>query len=461
MSDSPVKPSVTAPAERSIGAATSGGPAPVTGARRATVPADGRLVRAMLGHGWAWLVLMVITRGLMLHHWAAETSYIANDPRYYFGQLSQGGGYRMILREYPLPVVWFLDLLRAPVAGNQELYVTVFAITMAVLDVGFAVWLWRGHSRVAAIYWAVFTYLLGPLVWFRYDVLPGVVIGMAVFLLASHPRASGALVALGAAIKLWPALLVTALFGRGRRAVARLGAFGVTGAALALLALVDAGWIRLVSPLTWQSDRGLQIESVWASMPMWHRAHGSTAWTVQMSPYNAYEIYGPGVEHWLTISSAVMLLGVLYALLVAVLCWRRGTVQPGLRALACLSIVLVMITGNKTLSPQYLAWLGAVSAAWFGLAPAGRQRRRAVVVGLCCLALARMTQYVYPDNYGPLLGAAPDSQAATTMLVARNLGILLLTVLTCAWTLAGLVRRPSGEQTTVDPGPVPRTGPVA
>ena len=36
-------------------------------------------------------------------------------------------------------------------------------------------------------------------------------------------------------------------------------------AGLAVTALLTGGWTRLISPLRWQSDRGLQIESLWAT----------------------------------------------------------------------------------------------------------------------------------------------------------------------------------------------------
>ena len=104
-------------------------------------------------------------------------------------------------------------------------------------------------------------------------------------------------IAFGAALKLWPALLVLPLLGVGRRGTRVAAGFGITGGGLALASLLIGGWERLVSPLTWQSNRGLQIESVPATPLMWLRAASEgRGWTVGLSRYNAYEISGPGAQ---------------------------------------------------------------------------------------------------------------------------------------------------------------------
>jgi len=396
--------------------------------------------RLLLGQAWPWVALWVLTRCWMLHQWAADYSYIQNDVKYYFGQLGQAGGYPVTLREYPLPVVWLLDVLRAPVDGSTELYVVVFALLMAVLDAAFAVWLWQGHSKVAALFWMAFGFCLGPLIWFRYDLLAGVVVGVAVFLLARRPSLSGALIALGAGIKLWPALLIAAAAGTDAASRRRLLGFGGAGLGLALASLWSGGLVRLVSPLTWQSGRGLQIESVWATPLMWLRGFGvNPPWLVEMSAYNAFEVFGPWAGNLQRLSDLSMVVGVGFAALVGLACLTQRPLAAHHRAMACVAIVLVMLTCNKTLSPQYLSWLGAVVAAWLGLSPRG-QRARASFFALASLALATATQYVYPIAYGGLIGNPGAEPVVTAVLVARNLALAGLTLLACGWTLQELWR---------------------
>lgn len=406
-----------------------------------------RPLHAWLTSHWPWVVIWLLTRGLMLRHWAMDTQFIVNDVKYYFSQVAHAQGYLTVLREYPLPMVWLLDVLRWPAANQESLYVVLFALLMAALDALMTVALWRSGSRLASIGWMLFVWAMGPLVWFRYDLLPGVVVGLAVLLVSRRPAASGALVALGAGIKLWPALLLAALVGRSPAARLRHRSFWATGLGLALLTLLVAGPVRLVSPLTWQSDRGLQIESVWASLPMYRRAFGAQGatgqpdlrWTVQLSPFNAFEVTGPGVSQMLLAASVCMALGVTLALLMGVMVWHLDP-PAHIRALVCLSIVSIMLVGNKTLSPQYMCWLGAVSAAWLALAPAGRQRLRAIAVGLVCLVLAWLTRQVYPDHYIGLISPNWVDPTVTRQLVVRNLGLVVLCVVTTGWALVELVR---------------------
>ncbi|MEL4357870.1 MULTISPECIES: glycosyltransferase 87 family protein [unclassified Luteococcus] len=423
-----------------------------------------RFRSVVVGNPLPWVVLWVISRAWMLHQWATDYTFIINDVRYYFSQLQRTDDYLTVLREYPMPVVWLLDALRIPIDDDVSLYCVLFALLMAVLDAGFAIWLWQSHSRVAAIYWMVFTFCMGPLIWFRYDLLAGVVVGAAVFQMARNPRLSGALMALGAGIKLWPALLLAPLLGRDRPARGRTLAFGLTGLGLATASLLVAGPARLISPITWQSGRGLQIESPWASVPMYLRAFGAAErqagnaalrWDVRMSPYNAFEVFGPGVEDLLTASSVAMALGVLYAGWVAMRMLRVAAPAP-LRALACLSIVLVMLSANKTLSPQYVVWLGAVTAAWLGLAPRGTERARAAMVASAGLLIALATQYVYPNHYLGLITPQHAESTVTAVLVARNLCLAGLTLLTVWWTVERLISRRFAQATRVTDNIAPR-----
>ncbi|MGO4955811.1 glycosyltransferase 87 family protein [Luteococcus sp. Sow4_B9] len=419
-------------------------------------------LRRLVTHPVAWIALWIVSRGWMLRQWTMHQQYIVNDVKYYFAQLNQSGGYPVTLREYPMPVVWLLDLMRWPADTNVNVYVIVFALLMAILDLGFAVWLWTEGSRTAAIYWSAFTFAMGPLIWFRYDLLAGVVVGAAVLLVARRPRLSGSLLALGAGIKLWPALLLAGFVGHEPQSRRRTIHFWATGLGLAFLSLLTAGFTRLFSPLGWQSERGLQIESVWATGPMVLRSLGGpeqtagadARWQVQMSPFNAYEITGPGIEGLLNLASIAMGLGVLFAILTGWLFWRRP-MEPATRALACLALVLVMISANKALSPQYMAWLGAVSAAWLALTPAGRDRNRALVVCGICLVLSAATQTIYPRRYGELLSADPSNTWVTWTLLLRNVGLASLTLLTIWWTLSALLShrfaQATGGTTNINP----------
>ncbi|MGD7731784.1 glycosyltransferase 87 family protein [Propionibacteriaceae bacterium G57] len=408
-----------------------------------------RHVRRALGAAWVWILLFLLSRAWVLREWYDKYQFIRSDVNYYLWWLNHDVGITERLVEYPLPVVWLLDSLR--VFGNdQNTYQLAFGLAMAALDAAFCVLLWRRGTLRALLFWNAFVTFFGALIWFRYDMAPAFVVGVAALLVTRHPRVSGALVALGAGLKLWPAMLIAPLMGRSRAAVLRTVWFAVTGAALAGLAFLHGGWQRLISPLTWQSDRGLQVESVPATWLMWQRSRDPRGWTVEMSKYNAFEIFGPGTDAWMRFSDVVMALAVLSAACMVVVVFVRKQLPADLLALAMTSIVLFMLVANKTLSPQYLLWLGTPVAALLALAHTHTMRARAHLLAALTLFAAFLTQQVYPVFYGQIIGAIPTVKH-TGVLVARNALLLVMAVIATVWTWADLTaERAAGRHDTPD-----------
>src|SRR6185295_7359301 len=141
--------------------------------------------------------------------------------------------------------------------------------------------LYRSAGRThgwAVDFWLLFVFLIGALSYLRFDMLPAVLAGGALLAARRRPWITGALTGLGAAIKLWPALLIPSFLSyKPDRRRAGL-AFVAVGFGLALVSLIFGGWLRLISPLTWQADRGLQIESIWATPLMVVRAFRPRGW---------------------------------------------------------------------------------------------------------------------------------------------------------------------------------------
>jgi hypothetical protein len=216
---------------------------------------------------------------------------------------------------------------------------------------------------------------------------------------------------------------------------------------LALLSLIFGGWTRLLSPLTWQSGRGLQIESVWATPLMIARAADPRRWTVDMSRFQAFEIFGPGVSTLLLLSNVVTLLGLVAMIVLYVRGFRTRAPDQVAIGLVVLSIVAIMIVTNKTLSPQYLLWLGGPMAALLLLKrtevtePERRTIRR---LAAQLLVLALLTQLVYPALYDGLLGGRGQVMlvVATAVTALRNVALLAFSVelVVQAWRFLGVDR---------------------
>ena len=377
---------------------------------------------------------------------AAFESFIVGDVFYYHRKIAGlfEVGLPGTLMEYPTPVVWILTLPYGLSLGNAWGYLVVFMIFMLALDAAFTYALWRTSGRrhdVAIDFWIAFVFLIGPLSYERFDMIPAVLAGGALLAARTRPWVAGALTGLGAAIKLWPALLIPVLLAdKERRRPTAIG-FVVVGFGLALLSLVTGGITRLFSPLTWQSGRGLQIESVWASPLMLLRMFDPGRWVVDISKFQAYEIFGSGVGFWQTVSDVVTVVG----LVVIVLLWVRafrmtGGVTPVAVALVVLATVAVVIITNKTLSPQYLLWVGGPVAALLLLRDAAATpelRRWIVRVGVASLVLAGLTQLVYPVLYDGLIARGSHGYlvVATLVTALRNACLLAFTVITLllAW----------------------------
>ncbi len=443
-------------------------------------PILGRLVRpswiAGLGPSTRLVLIWLLTRALMLvaiitpaENWAH------NDPFYYQEKLRAGGHIGEVMLEYPNPAVWVLQLPDLLSFAHPLLYAIGFVVLMAALDAGFTWLLWRsaGRRRSAAIdFWLIFTLVLGPLCWLRFDMLPAVLVGAALVLAATRPVVAGVLAAIGAATKLWPAVTWLALFPRRDRRWPMTAAFVGTGAGLALISLVQGGWDRLVSPLTWQSDRGLQIESIVATPLMVARVSDPDRWPIELSSYNAFEIMtGPGRESLIQAASVATLVGALVILALAVLLTvqlrvaaNRSASEVSWRiAMVALAILLVLIITNKTFSTQYMLWLAGPIAVGLlssgGDSEAARRRARiSSALAWSVIALGAATHLLYPICYPPLT-AAPGTPvdpgllaAATAVLTVRNLGLVALTVVTVV--LAVRPGRASGSSTgPVDPTP--------
>src|SRR5215211_7084325 len=351
--------------------------------------------------GGAVLLAWLITRTLMLVVLALAESIIVGDVSYYHRKIAGifNVGLGSTLNEYPTPVVWILSLPHLIAAGSDAGYLIIFVSLMMALDAAFTWVLWglAGRRRDAAVrFWLIFVFLIGPLCYLRFDMLPAVLAGGALLAARRKPWVTGALTGLGAAIKLWPALLIAAFLSyRPDRRSAGI-AFVVVGVSLALISLIFGGWSRLISPLTWQSDRGLQIESIWATPLMLARALRPDRWIVDISQYQAYEIFGPGVDAWVMISSLATLLGLALIILLTVRAFRHDGSTPSAIGFVVLATVAIMVITNKTLSPQYLLWMGGPMAALLAYRAQARPDEQPAINRIAgqALILALLTQLV-------------------------------------------------------------------
>jgi hypothetical protein len=303
-----------------------------------------------------------------------------------------------------------------------------------------------GARTAGAWWWLGFLVLLGPVAIGRLDAIIAPLMILALLAGTRHPRVAAALLAVGAWVKVAPGALLLPLAVAARRPLRDVVVPAVAVSAV-VAATVSAmgGGRRLLSFLSAQQARGLQVESVtatpWVVAARWHDdvAIGLNQELV------TWEVAGPGTVAAARVLDLVLVLGVG---VVAALLWRarqEGRAEPALLP-GALALLVVLIVANKVGSPQFITWLAApvavlLTGGWQALrtARAGWVRTVAVLV----LVVAGLTQLVFPWGYQRLLVGDP---AVTSVLVVRN----LLLVALLALAVLGLARLARPPVATVD-----------
>jgi hypothetical protein len=257
--------------------------------------------------------------------------------------------------------------------------------------------------------WVVAVCALGPVVLARFDLLPTLAAVAAVTLLArGRATRSGIVAGAGAAVKLWPAVVLAAAPRGARRSW--LLAFAGCAALLELGAWLVLGGSS--GGVGQASGRRVELESVAATPFVLARALGADVGVV--TGHGAQELDVTGSAG---IALALLLLGVVLSAVVVAIGWRRSTSPSPYLPVAALGTVLVL---SPVLSAQYVLWLLGLGCV--ALASAAPSRRW--TIGLVCLC--GLTQGVYPLAWSALLDGA---SWAALLLLARN-ALLVAFVLT-------------------------------
>ncbi|MEP7090280.1 MAG: glycosyltransferase family 87 protein [Nocardioidaceae bacterium] len=401
----------------------------------------------------------VLTRLLVLVLMFGPEHRVLSDIGYFSRSLHHlsANGFAGTMREYPLPG---LGVVAVPWLLARAVHVTAafglyFVLSVLLVDAAFTGLLARGTDRRRAVLdvWLASAPAMGGMTYARFDLVPGVLVGCVLLLSATRPRTAALCIALATSIKLWPGLLVATVLGRTRPWRSATSVVTVVGAVAIGVTALLGGWGRVVSPLVYQRDRGLQIESVTATpaMAAWLLRPGD--YRVLFSNYRAVEVTGPGTRVLLAVST-VATLALVGCLALLWLRMARSGVRVNSDALvwSCLAATLGFMCVGKVLSPQYFLWLLPMAAA--GLAVVERTSRELLHWTVGLLLVTAMSQALYPWLYGALLIHGAGSGPAVGVLVVRNLAALLLLVLAVRQALRSSVATPNaapGESRTRTP----------
>ena len=362
---------------------------------------------------WAlWAVLRAGLVAIVLGWvpWPEQVNDLAIYARWAGESLSEGGFPDDPMWQYP-PLAGPVFLLGSWLPGELLGFVALFLAFDAAIMAMLAGQAGRTGRTGGRRLWALTPLVTGPLLLARFDVVPSA-LAVAAVLLAARPGCSGALAAVGAWLKVWPALV---LAGLRRRDLPR----GLAGA-VAASAVIGLAVLATDDPFGFvggQRDRGLQVESVAAWPFLVARSFGADV-TVAYQ-YGAHEVLAPAVPA-AALLSVLLTAGLLGLVAVQRL---RGAIEHLVAADVALAAVLFSVVTSRVFSSQYFIWLLALGAACLG--DPGSRMRRAVtwLVGAGAAA-----QLVYPWLYSALLEGSPVALLAQTARVGLTVAAAVAAV---------------------------------
>ncbi|MFI5755357.1 glycosyltransferase 87 family protein [Streptomyces sp. NPDC051569] len=271
-----------------------------------------------------------------------------------------------------------------------------------------------GGSRRGAWVWVAGAPLLGPTSYARYDLMVTAVAVAALLAGVRRPRLMGALAGLGALLKVWPVLL---LLGTPRGRATRRSWVSAAGTAAALLAVCCATLPGALAFLTFQRDRGTEIESLGGLV---FQVARHTGWQGRvLLHYGSVEFLGPYVP---LVSAAALGLSLL------ALCWlllwrlRARAFTAGTPCDAAFAAVLLFTTTSRVISPQYLLWLVGLAAVCLTLRTSRMARPALLVLAATAVTLLEFpllfTHVVIGDPLGVLLLAVRNGLLVAAALTA-------------------------------------------
>jgi glycosyl transferase family 87 len=270
--------------------------------------------------------------------------------------------------------------------------------------------------------WLLGIPLLGIIPLLRFDLVPTVIAIGALVVIHRRPAWFGALIGLGAAIKIWPVLLLLGEWDRRRLVRAALAGAAVVAAVLVVSTIAFGNPTGFLSN---GDGRGLQEEAV-ATVP-WQMLRIVGHPYAREVRFGAWEIVGAGTGF---VTSLLKLLAVAALAGAAAWWWFRGkAIRAGRVDLAedavsrdfVFAVVLAIVVVSPVLSPQYMIWLLGLAAVVLSAGPTRLRRPAWIVLGAAALSShALRSPGVILVRDLALLFAAID--AAVTMVRLLRLG---------------------------------------
>lgn len=378
------------------------------------------------------------TRGLVvldISHWQDVNNYEAWSHQLTALHTMPGGE----SWQYPPGAAW---LMLAPRLWPES-YGGAFVGLMLFFDLaglGLLALLGRREGSYRGVWvWLLAMPLLGTFALLRFDLVPTAIAIGALLVINRRPGWFGALAGFGAAIKVWPIVLLFGEWNRRRLLAAAAAAAAVLALVFGVSALVFGDPASFLGA---QGGRGLQEEAV-ATLPWQLKALVTGDLPQRAIHYGAWQIAEDGAD---AVATVLELLSVAALAAAAAWWWLRGrAIRIGDAHLADASVsrdfvftvVLLLVITSRVLSAQYMVWLLGLAAVVLSASDTRLARPAWTVV-----AASALTTFLF------------KSPAA---IAARDL-LLLVAAADASITMAALLRPPGSRPLAVAraaPGPAP------
>ncbi len=368
-------------------------------------------------------ILVFICVLIFLSQWFLTSNDPGTSLFFYYSNLVFGHllPYRDFLFEYPPLAILFMIIPRF-FTFNFAIYQILFWIILCLLGL-FGLWITIDLTEKLSItkkYFVILLYIfllpiLGPIALFRFDLIPGILVLIALWLKKNN-KSGWAWFVLGLAIatKLYPILLVPFFLIDDIKNIKILIRNIIIFFLSIFLAILP--WLNCLKSLDvfikYQTNRGVQIESLWSNLLLLN--HQFFAKPIELiSEAGAIGVV-PFPHYFVPLSFIFLIIG--YLFLVYLYFKNRQ-----LLTISFLAILLFILT-NRVFSPQYLAWLIML----FPLIFIEIKNKNVIIISTIIFILATfLTSLMYPYYYisGGLLSFSAGGIYALTF---RNALLLVL-----------------------------------
>jgi hypothetical protein len=270
---------------------------------------------------------------------------------------------------------------------------------------------------LAAYAWVGLTVALGPVAVSRIDSFSVLLAVLGALAIATGSRSgAAAFFTFASWLKIWPIAMFVAIAAHSKNWLKPVQVGAIISASILAFGLLIGGNGALLSFVTGQTDRGIQIESPAATPWLIAAVLGAIdAGSFYNETLMTFEVFGPGtaeVAFWLgPVQAGALLITVVLGFLAN----RKALTQAAQNNVivwTAFTATLDLIFFNKVGSPQFISWLAVPVVLGILL---GVERWR-VATGLV-FALSLLTWFIYPALYGGILSAEFGS---TMVLLLRN-----------------------------------------